>query len=234
MYGYIYETTCSVNNKKYIGQHKGVFDSSYLGSGIALTQAVKKYGRDKFTVTVICYAETRNDLNRLEIEFIEKVDAVRSKSYYNMAHGGEGGDTYTGTGRIRLGHVHSDEWKHHISVGNKGKRLGLVESEEIRQKKSESHRGLVRITKDGKGTWVSEDEVESYRQRGFVLGGVSINSGDSHFMRKRAGLYCWMNNGINDIRIEKSEAEKYISMGYQKGRVYKPRKKRSTTIESIT
>lgn len=54
MYGYIYITTNIINNKKYIGKHKAkVHSKSYLGSGVILNEAIKKYGRSNFTNKVI-------------------------------------------------------------------------------------------------------------------------------------------------------------------------------------
>lgn len=224
MYGYIYETICNINNKKYIGQHKGEFDSNYLGSGIAITRAINKYGKSNFSVNLIEYAETREQLNALEKYYIESNNAVISEEYYNIAYGGEGGDTYTDTNRIMKGHPHSSTWRNNISKGNKGKRLGLVESEDIRNKKSKSHKNLIRVTKDNKGTWIRPDQLEEYLNKGYIKGGVSVNSGDSHFMRKNIGIYCWVNNGYNDFRILKSELDLYLNNGYIKGRVFKPRK----------
>ncbi len=43
---YIYLTTNIINDKKYIGQHRSdKYDKDYLGSGILLSKAVRKYGR---------------------------------------------------------------------------------------------------------------------------------------------------------------------------------------------
>lgn len=51
MYGFIYITTNHINVKRYIGQRK--YDKNekwktYLGSGIILTRAIEKYGKENF------------------------------------------------------------------------------------------------------------------------------------------------------------------------------------------
>ena len=48
-YGYIYLTTNTFNNHKYIGRHKSnAFEPAYKGSGIRITEAIAKYGKDAF------------------------------------------------------------------------------------------------------------------------------------------------------------------------------------------
>ena len=96
-FGYIYETTNIANGRKYIGKKKSpVFDESYLGSGILLQKAIEKYGREKFKTTILKWCETREELNESERLFIEKNNAYKSNDFYNIAAGGEGGNTYAG------------------------------------------------------------------------------------------------------------------------------------------
>ena len=42
---YIYLTTNTINNMKYIGKHYGELNDSYLGSGKILKRAIEKYGK---------------------------------------------------------------------------------------------------------------------------------------------------------------------------------------------
>jgi len=44
---YVYKITNNINDKIYIGKHssKDINRDSYLGSGIAISKAIKKYGR---------------------------------------------------------------------------------------------------------------------------------------------------------------------------------------------
>jgi hypothetical protein len=53
----IYKTTNTINNKIYIG--KAIHNNpKYLGSGLLLNRAIKKYGREMFVREVIDTAET--------------------------------------------------------------------------------------------------------------------------------------------------------------------------------
>lgn len=89
---YIYMTTNTVNNKRYIGQHKGEPNDNYIGSGTAITKAIKKYGKNNFTKKILCYCNTREEADKKEKYYIKKYDAVNNKQFYNCQEGGTNGD----------------------------------------------------------------------------------------------------------------------------------------------
>ena len=95
MYGYIYITTNLINDKVYIGQHKGSeLDTKYIGSGKILKQAINKYGRENFKTEILFFCEDNNNLNEKEIETISQ---YKDKGFnlYNITTGGEGLDSET-------------------------------------------------------------------------------------------------------------------------------------------
>jgi len=87
----IYKTTNSVNGKIYIGKYCGV-QSTYLGSGVYLKRAIKKYGKKNF------FRETLEDgiidhrhLCEREIYWIDFYDSTNLEIGYNLCKGGFGG-----------------------------------------------------------------------------------------------------------------------------------------------
>jgi len=84
MYGYVYLTTNLVNGKLYVGQRKGSFDPSYLGSGVLLRRAVAKHGREAFKVEVLAETDSMEELNSLEVDFIDFFCAVKDPCFYNL------------------------------------------------------------------------------------------------------------------------------------------------------
>ena len=90
MYGYIYKTTCLVNNLIYVGQHKAVkfMGRRYLGSGKLLKQDIKKFGRSNFICELLDTAETINELNEKEIFWISELNATDPAIGYNRDPGG--------------------------------------------------------------------------------------------------------------------------------------------------
>lgn len=85
MYGIIYLTVCLKNNKTYVGQHKCTtpeFDG-YFGSGLMISKAIKKYGRENFIRTTLCVCESAEELNECEKRWIAEL-----KPDYNISAGG--------------------------------------------------------------------------------------------------------------------------------------------------
>ena len=83
----IYETVNKVNGNRYIGKDK-YNNPEYLGSGTLLKRAFKKYGKENFVKTILEYCGNDAILNEREIHWIAITNAVASKNYYNISHGG--------------------------------------------------------------------------------------------------------------------------------------------------
>lgn len=140
MFGYIYETTNLINGKKYIGQKvSNIFlKEKYLGSGKILKQAILKEGKENFKVRLIEECNSKENLDNREIYWINYYNAVKSKNYYNIAHGGEGGDTFSGLSDKNKELVRT---KHSLASSN------LVMTEEVRQKISKANKGRIHTNK---------------------------------------------------------------------------------------
>lgn len=93
---FVYLTVCLVNNKSYVGKYEGPESDNYLGSGKLLKRAVQKYGKDNFTRIILERFTNKEDCRSGEVKWIKLLNAVESKLFYNIATGGEGGNTYAG------------------------------------------------------------------------------------------------------------------------------------------
>lgn len=132
----IYRTTNLVNGKTYIGQHcyKDI-DDDYLGSGLEILKAIKKYGKENFRKDILLLdIETREEADRFErcAIFFERLN---HKAEYNISNGGhdyKGQSVYhTPWNKGRKGLV---PWNKGLSgYHNRNKR-----SEESKQRSSES------------------------------------------------------------------------------------------------
>lgn len=86
---FIYKTTNKINKKYYYGAHSTKKNDDYLGSGIALKDAIKKYGKDNFIREVVCYCSTEEELYLLEERIVSQ--HLGNKMCYNLKPGGKGG-----------------------------------------------------------------------------------------------------------------------------------------------
>ena len=85
---YVYLTTNLINDKKYIGQHYGELQDSYLGSGSILKKAIEKYGKTNFKKEILEICKDYDSLNIAEKKWIKNYKAVESEEFYNIASGG--------------------------------------------------------------------------------------------------------------------------------------------------
>ncbi|MFZ2576328.1 MAG: GIY-YIG nuclease family protein [Lactococcus hircilactis] len=104
-FGFVYLTTCKVNNKKYIGkcQYNRKNDwRKYLGSGKKLKEDIIKYGKENFYKEILGEADNEDSLIKLEELYIKKYDAILNDNFYNMKPTSIGGDTFNYTDNKEL------------------------------------------------------------------------------------------------------------------------------------
>lgn len=86
----IYKITNIKNNKSYVGMTNGKREH-YFGSGIILEKAIKKYGKNSFTMEIIEECSD-NMASERETFWIKQLNTLIPDGY-NISLGGTGGDT---------------------------------------------------------------------------------------------------------------------------------------------
>ena len=205
-YGYVYLTENLINGKCYIGQHKSEkFDESYIGSGITLSKAVDKYGKENFITTIIEWCLSKEELNKREIYWISKTNASNDNNFYNIARGGEG-------------HT-CDPW-------NKGKH-GVQEMTSSIKETLERGRHLPASEKLKEKLRNRKELVEytpEYRKK--------LSEANSKWFKENPSCYLYSPEGKR-TRIRISQKQEYIDKGYLPYQEYKLNLGSSTTIENI-
>lgn len=85
----IYKITNNINGKYYIGRHSTAdINDNYMGSGIGIKNAIKKYGIENFKKEIIAEASSSEELWELEKQIVNE-EIVKDKNSYNMAYGGK-------------------------------------------------------------------------------------------------------------------------------------------------
>ena len=90
-YFIIYKTTNTLNQKYYVGKHKtDDLNDGYLGSGLALNRAIKKYGKDVFKREILFLFDNQVDMENKEKEIVNE-QLLADPLCYNIGIGGQGG-----------------------------------------------------------------------------------------------------------------------------------------------
>lgn len=95
---YFYKTTNLINNKIYYGVHSSNnINDGYLGSGVILNKAIKKYGKKNFKFEIIKFFDSINDAFKYEQQIVNE-EFIKNENNYNIIPGGrglQGGTNYT-------------------------------------------------------------------------------------------------------------------------------------------
>lgn len=81
----IYLTTNLITQEKYIGKDRNN-SSSYIGGGVNLKEAIKKYGRNNFKKEILEVCSTLKDLKQKEIYWLEYYDVANNPEFYNLTN----------------------------------------------------------------------------------------------------------------------------------------------------
>lgn len=146
----IYQITNKLNGKIYIGKHQTEnIDDGYFGSGVALKEAIKKYGKEFFEKEILFVFNTEQEMNAKERELITE-DFVKRKDTYNLGVGGEGGPHFKGKTHsketinkikknvdyAKKASILSEKYKRgELTVWNKGKQQTEEHNRKIRESK---------------------------------------------------------------------------------------------------
>jgi len=90
---YVYLITNLINNKKYIGKRTcscNIEDDDYYGSGLNITRAINKYGKENFKKDIVKTFNTADEAFAYEEKITKELNVVENDEYYNLKIGGYG------------------------------------------------------------------------------------------------------------------------------------------------
>lgn len=131
----VYKITNKVTNKIYIGitnqgsgaRYRHHWQESRIGEPSPIHRSMAKYGEDNFTLEIIDFADTYDELKEKEKYWIKQYNSTDKSIGYNLTEGGDG----------TFGRKHSEDTKEKI----RQKALGRKVSEETKKKMSETRLG---------------------------------------------------------------------------------------------
>jgi len=87
-YHYLYITENLINKKLYIGVHStDNIEDGYLGSGMNILRAIKKYGKENFEREIIEFFDSGEEVEEAEKLIVNKY-VVDCNLFYNLKEGG--------------------------------------------------------------------------------------------------------------------------------------------------
>lgn len=191
---YIYLTTNKVNGKKYIGQHYGEIEDNYLGSGVNLAKAIKKYGKNNFSKEILHLCQSREDADKWEQYYIDLFNAVESENFYNLSYGGFGQDGWRAcqdwaknnpekAAKIwRKNGERLQKWRieHPKEYEEKVLKPFLNKSKEWRDKNPERVAEIMKLVNEKKLEWQKNNpqkhqkQVEEWRKKGSITNSQEV------------------------------------------------------------
>lgn len=218
----VYKITNLINGKYYIGVHQTCnIDDGYMGSGVLLHAAYKKYGVENFNKEIIANCKDPNEMFEIEHDLVETNS--KNKMSYNLMDGGHGGFNYinsldkNGTKfgvkrRLELLNDHKwyNEWKEKQIEGCHKKNNTILKEEYTRRGKKANETAKLR-----NGVYPFEGKSHSNETKMKIGRKNSINQ--SGFNNSRYGSM-WITNGTESKSIPK---DSIIPSGWRKGRKMK-------------
>jgi group I intron endonuclease len=176
IYKYVFE-----NGKCYVGQTNNLvrrinyYRNHYKTNPYPFLRALNKYGFDETKFEIIATANTRSDLNILEIELIKSYDSTNKEKGYNLSTGGGG----------LSGLKHTKKYKDKMSkmyMGESNPFFGKSHTKESLVKMSEAAKKLPPV-------WLGKSHTDDYK----------INMSKNHSQSRKI-VCCETNEEFHSIR----------------------------------
>jgi len=180
MYFYTYIITNLINGKQYIGDHStDNLDDGYMGSGVLIKKALKKYGRKNFKKEIFEFFNAKDEAYYAQKPLIENYKTLSPKGYNISPDGGYG---------VNLSKL-TEGTKKKIRISNTGKRNGMYG-------KTHSTKAREKIRKIRAGSYQSEETKLKY---------VGKRAGNKNPMFKNSAFKVWVKKFGEDEALKLNE-----------------------------
>lgn len=214
MFFIIYKITNSINGKIYIGMHKTKnLDDGYMGSGKVIKRAIRKYGLDNFSKTILFTCESEQDMIKKEAEIVD-FDFCLRKDTYNICVGGKGGFGYINDNGLSVRNLTKKNAKERSELAKIAKKILASSSEEwVKRYAKNQSEAKKRHYQENGSHWSGKKHTEETKKL-MSMSGMGKRKGSKNGQFGKM----WITNGNESIRILRNEE---IPEGWKKGRVIK-------------
>ena len=211
MFYLIYKTTNLINGKIYIGSHRTTdINDSYMGSGKYLLYALKKYGIENFKKEILFIFDNAKDMYSKEAELVNET-FLSEENTYNLKLGGFGGFSYiNNTGKNLYGKNGQPGYGGQNLI--KGWNRDKTDDE------------LVKISKTLREGYSTGRLSPTFLGKKHKLETIEKLKGHTRQNGEKNSQYgtCWVTHPkLGNKKIGKQELDKYLQLGYNRGRKMK-------------
>lgn len=192
----VYQITHTTSGKIYIGKHQTIdVNDGYMGSGRRLRYAIKKYGVDAFTKTILHVFDNETAMNDKERELVTEEFCAR-KDTYNICPGGKGGFGYINNSGKNGARV---EYPGRIADKQKASAIGAIKLHNLHNNPTwlDEHRqnvsqGLRNFYANNPAPWLGKQHSDTTKQK-------MSNSHKGKRSGEKNGQFgsVWYTNGID-------------------------------------
>lgn len=248
----IYKTTNVITGKIYIGQDSKN-NPGYFGSGVKIKNSITKYGIENFRKETLCECSTQEELDEMEIFWIAELNSQNILIGYNIHKGGTHFVECDGTTREKIsrtlkGRKLPKETCEKMSLSRTGDGHWMKKndfqgfSDETKKKMSDAKKGIKQssetIEKRSKSMverWKDEDFRKQRSDENLGEDNPFFGKTHTEDVRKRISesqkgkkWYIHPDTG-HAIQVHSEDGEKLLLVGYIRGRVVNPKRKRTPT-----
>ena len=206
----IYKITNLINNKIYIGRDTRN-RLNYYGSGRAIKEALREFGRKNFKKEIIEHCNNMKELKQRENYWILYYNSNNEIVGYNLHKGGEGYDC-SGKKNPMYNLSLYDYWRKLYDENEVERRIQQHKTNMSKAMMGENNgmygksaiKGLKWINNGKENKYIAPNEVQTYLNEGWVLG--------------RSKERIWINNRKEEKWINKELSQEYLDSGWKKGR----------------
>lgn len=208
----VYKTINRINNRYYVGVHRTKdINDRYLGSGILLKVAIKKYGKENFTKEILAIFDSYEEAFNKEREIVT-LELIEKGECYNLHCGGDGNWDSINYGKLKYLHPSSNWAVADKKIKERMTKGGLKGFKHAREIKSQ-------MIKDGllkNDSFKGKRHSDEFKQRlSIIMKEKQCGENNSQYGT------CWIHNDSQSKKVRKEELDGFIESGWKKGRVLK-------------
>lgn len=173
-----------------------------MGSGKRLRRAIQKHGIENFIKEILHIFDNEDEMNVKEKELV-----VVSEETYNLCEGGQGGFSYINT------HPNNKCWK---QLGGKRSMTVIWANEEyVKQQHIRKSKQMKQMLLSGK---IKQKATKAFSGKTHSEYTKKIMSEKQQGNKNSQYGTCWITNGLDNKKIQKTDINMWLEIGYKKGR----------------